>query len=601
MARELLLAQPILEPFAPTFQGAMYGRRRRRQPPLQDLQGEADAALPLAVAQPVGPVHLLPDVGGDRPVEGLLGGREVVAGGVGAALGEERRPVEAVQLLLGQAAHHVRHVCLVDALAETPLEPVGVQQAHEQLEVRLFPVVRGGGHQEEVARPAAEELAELVAPGLLHLAAEVRSGHAVGLVADDEVPVRGGLELGLQVVRPRRHVEAEDQPAPLREGVAGDRVLDLVAGHEVEGQAELLGHLLLPLLDQAARGDDEAALEVAPDQQLLDKQPGHDRLAGAGVVGQQEAQRLPGQHLPVDGGDLVGERLDLGGADREVGVEQVRQPEPVCLRREAEQAAVGVEAVGAARFEELEGRLLPAVDQPFADAAVHPEDEVERVRPEPGDLDDFGQAGGVQAPQAGARLDVFEHCHAGPIIARSGGCEKPLSTNQRVFWPTQTGQSAKGSRTANGPDRAQRRPRAAPGGFRLPARVRGRRNYFEPAELAAALGERSSSGRWNSGTAVPRNNGLIEVNGERVRSAEPLRERHRGPPVDVMDDPPSGTPALPPLPCGQRGNARLRPRRPQGQQHQADAFMIPLKKGARLPRAWSGPGRTAPSFGPPHL
>jgi hypothetical protein len=38
------------------------------------------------------------------------------------------------------------------------------------------------------------------------------------------------------------------------------------------------------------------------------------RLAGAGVVRQQEAQRLTRQHLAVDSGYLVWERLDLGSA-----------------------------------------------------------------------------------------------------------------------------------------------------------------------------------------------------------------------------------------------------------------------------------------------
>ena len=43
----------------------------------------------------------------------------------------------------------------------------------------------------------------------------------------------------------------------------------------------------------------------------LMKQPGHDRLAGAGVIGQQEPQRLARQHLLVDGGDLVRQRIDI--------------------------------------------------------------------------------------------------------------------------------------------------------------------------------------------------------------------------------------------------------------------------------------------------
>ncbi len=71
--------------------------------------------------------------------------------------------------------------------------------------------------------------------------------------------------------------------------------------------------------------------------------PGHDGLAGAGIVGEQEPQRLARQHLAIDGGDLVRQRLDLGGADGEIGIEEVRQPEPVGLRGQTQQPAVGVE------------------------------------------------------------------------------------------------------------------------------------------------------------------------------------------------------------------------------------------------------------------
>ncbi len=67
--------------------------------------------------------------------------------------------------------------------------------------------------------------------------------------------------------------------------------------------------LVLPLLGEAARADDEAAPEIAPRDQLLDEETRHDRLASAGVVGEEEAQRLAGQHRLVDGRDLVRERI----------------------------------------------------------------------------------------------------------------------------------------------------------------------------------------------------------------------------------------------------------------------------------------------------
>ena len=43
-------------------------------------------------------------------------------------------------------------------------------------------------------------------------------------------------------------------------------------------------------------------------------------------------------------------------------------------------------------------------------------------------------------------------------------------------------------------------------------------------ELAAALGKKSSGGHWNSGIAILRNNGLIETDGRRYRTAVLFRE-----------------------------------------------------------------------------
>ena len=102
--------------------------------------------------------------------------------------------------------------------------------------------------------------------------------------------------------------------------------------------------LVLPLLGEAAGADDEAALQIAARDQLLDEQPRHDRLAGAGIVGEQEAQRLPRQHRLVDGGDLVRQRIDERGVDREDRIEQVREADAVRFGDEAEQRAVAVEA-----------------------------------------------------------------------------------------------------------------------------------------------------------------------------------------------------------------------------------------------------------------
>ena len=176
------------------------------------------------------------------------------------------------------------------------------------------------------------------------------------LVDDDEVPV-GGLQLGLQLLVARQVVEAGDQQRLLGERVAAARGLDHVPGQDLEVERELLPQLVLPLLDQAARGDDQAALDVAPDHQLLAEQPGHDRLAGAGVVGQQEAQRLAGQHLVVDSIDLVRQRVEVRRLNGEERVEQVRERDPLGLGHEPEEAAVAVHRPGPPGLLDGEPRL----------------------------------------------------------------------------------------------------------------------------------------------------------------------------------------------------------------------------------------------------
>ena len=102
----------------------------------------------------------------------------------------------------------------------------------------------------------------------------------------------------------------------------------------------------------------EAALQVAARDQLLDEQAGHDGLAGAGVVGEQEAQRLARQHRLVDGRDLVRQRLDQRGVDGQHRIEQVRQADAMRLGDEAEQRAVAVEAPGPALLHDFEARLV---------------------------------------------------------------------------------------------------------------------------------------------------------------------------------------------------------------------------------------------------
>jgi hypothetical protein len=67
-----------------------------------------------------------------------------------------------------------------------------------------------------------------------------------------------------------------------------------------------------------------------------------------------------------------------------------------------------------------------------------------------------------------------------------------------------------------------RLPAPAPEMLRILA-TQGER-YTDADELAAMLGKKPSGGHWNSGIAMLRNNGLIDIDGRRYRAAELFRE-----------------------------------------------------------------------------
>ena len=84
-------------------------------------------------------------------------------------------------------------------------------------------------------------------------------------------------------------------------------------------------------------------LHQAADLQLLEQQPGHDRLAGAGVVGQQEADARQLEEVVVDRLELVGQRIDAGDGEGEVGIVLVGQAQAHGLDAQAEPRGVAVE------------------------------------------------------------------------------------------------------------------------------------------------------------------------------------------------------------------------------------------------------------------
>ena len=86
---------------------------------------------------------------------------------------------------------------------------------------------------------AAQELAELVALGLLQLAAEVMRGHPVRLVHDHQVPV-GLFELVLEVVGAGKLVHPRDEQMVPGEDSAIGLCVGKLPGEQLERHAELL-------------------------------------------------------------------------------------------------------------------------------------------------------------------------------------------------------------------------------------------------------------------------------------------------------------------------------------------------------------------------
>jgi len=223
--------------------------------------------------------------------------------------------------------------------------------------------------QQEVPGQRREQLAEPVAFRVPDLVAEIGRAQFVSLVADDQIPV-GPLNFGLGIFVPAEHVEAADGQGDFVEPVAGPCRLQGVVGHDLERQEEFAVELVLPLFDQVSRADDETAFPIAAGDQLFDEQAGHNRFACAGIFGEQETNRLSGEHLLVNCRDLVGEGFNQQGMDGEQRIEQVSLADAVGLRNEAEKRAVAIEAPGAADLDDFQGRLAVAVEQLDAQAAV---------------------------------------------------------------------------------------------------------------------------------------------------------------------------------------------------------------------------------------
>jgi hypothetical protein len=235
----------------------------------------------------------------------------------------------------------------------------------------------------------------------------------VGLVADDEIPPAvGRCQLGLHVLVAGELVEPGDDEVVLQEPVAGAGGFELIVGENLEGELEAVEELVLPLVGEAARADHKAALKVAARDELLHEQAGHDGLAGARIVGQQETQGLARQHLLVDGGNLVRQGHHQRGMNGEHRIEEVREADAVRLGDETEEMAVTVEAPWAPLLGDLESRLVVPVQQLAAELPARVfVGQLQGFRAEPLHADDRHQGIRKDATERGVGLEVFEVAH----------------------------------------------------------------------------------------------------------------------------------------------------------------------------------------------
>ena len=76
----------------------------------------------------------------------------------------------------------------MDAVAKATLESVPVDERHKELKVFLFPVMRRGRHQQEMAGETRQQLPQPVTLRVLDFTTKERRRHLMGLVAHDEIP-----------------------------------------------------------------------------------------------------------------------------------------------------------------------------------------------------------------------------------------------------------------------------------------------------------------------------------------------------------------------------------------------------------------------------
>ena len=307
-------AQSLLQAPRPVFERPPQGMGARRQAPLVQRHQESHGARPRVVVLRRGAGALPFHEARDRAVEIVLGAVDGEAGGTRDALGEYRPggpgavllPLREVDHRLLGAAQVERGAPLLHRPADRGHVGVGVpvEELQEQREVAGVALVRGGGQQQHVIGAVAQQLAQPVALALVGL---VPRRHAVRLVDDHQVPAH--LRQAGQDVGALGQVERGDDLPLLQPLVDAELAAQVGALQHDEPLLELLVELALPLERQVRGADHQDAFDQPAQLELADQEAGHDRLAGAGVVGQQEAHARQLEEVFVDRFELMRQRV----------------------------------------------------------------------------------------------------------------------------------------------------------------------------------------------------------------------------------------------------------------------------------------------------
>ncbi len=166
----------------------------------------------------------------------------------------------------------------MNPVTKTAFKAVAVEECHEELEVSLFPVVRVAVISRKW-RVRVESSWPSRTAWCISFGPEDR-GDILWASSQPRHPTGNpALELPLHILVARELVERAMTRLVSRSNCRACG-FEPVVSENLEGQMEAVVELVLPLLGEAARADDETALQVPAAISSLIRGP-HDRFAGA--------------------------------------------------------------------------------------------------------------------------------------------------------------------------------------------------------------------------------------------------------------------------------------------------------------------------------